>query len=292
MTKQRNRPSGLLALTATVLCFGGAYPGIIAAEQSFAPGPLVLLRSLLVTALLAIIAITMKISLRISAKDLLATAAIGQLGISMYQWFLYEGQQVSSAGTAATVINMAPVVTLLASTWYLNEKVPLRRWLGVWLAIAGVVVLAFSGSTTESTGLPLLLVAAVGLGLYSVFLKPLVLKYHPLNITMHATWPGAVIFIWTTPDLIEQAQTASQSAWLGVLGLAVIVSAGGYVAWAKAVQLLEVSRATIVYYLVPPVAIVYTFILFGQKPLALEYVGILVVIAGVAVALSGRNANG
>lgn len=291
VTKRNSSVGGALALAATVLCFGGAYPGIIAAEQSFSPGPLVLLRSLMVTALLALIAIVMKISMRISLRDLMLTAAIGQLGISMYQWFLYEGQQVSSAGTSATVINMAPVVTLLASTFYLKEKVPLRRWLGVWLAVIGVIVLGFSGSTTDASGLPLLIVAAVGLGLYSVFLKPLVVKYHPLSITLHATWPGAILFSWTAPALSNQMQTATQTAWLGALGLAVVVSAGGYVAWAKAVQLLEVSRATIVYYLVPPVAIFYTFVLFGQKPLALEYLGILIVIAGVAVALSGRKAN-
>lgn len=291
MKTRESGPSGALALTATVLCFAGAFPGIIASEASFSPAPLVVLRSALVAVLLALIALVMRISLKISGKDLIAAALVGQLGISTYQWFLYEAQQVSSAGTAATIVNTAPVVTLLASTYLLKEKVPLRRWLGVGMALVGVVVLGFSGSTSDASGLPLLIVAAIGLGFFSVFLKPLVTKYPPLNITFHATWPGAVLFSWSTPDLISEMRTATLISWLGVLGLVAVVSAGGYVAWAKAVQLLEVSKATIVYYLVPPVAIIYTFIFFGEKPLPLEYLGIFVVIAGVAVALSGRKSN-
>lgn len=283
--------TGVIALVVTVLCFGGAYPGIIAAESGFTPAPLVLLRSILVSAILVLVALAMRIDLRISARDLALTAVIGQLGISMYQWFLYEAQQVSSAGTAATVINMAPLVTLLASSIYLKEQVPLRRWIGAATAVIGVFVLGISGSTTEFSGIPLLVVAAIGLGLYSVFLKPLVVKYHPIQITLHATWPGAILFIWSGPQLITEMQTAEKSSWLGALALAVIVSVGGYVAWAKAVQLLEVSRAAISYYLVPPVAIIYTFILFGQKPLPLEYLGIAIVILGVAIALSIRSKN-
>jgi len=292
MSKVSNRSQGAIALTATVLCFAAAYPGIIAAQQSFTPAPLVLLRAILVTAALLGLAKLMQISVKISIKDLLLAGFIGQLGITGFQWLLYEAQQVSSAGTASTVVNMAPVITLIASAIILKEQIPIQRWLGVLIAVSGVVVLGYSGSTTDFTGVPLLIIAAIGLGLYSVFLKPLVLKYNPLSITLHATWPGAIVFGWTAPTLLSEIQTATLQAWLGVVVLALIVSAGGYVAWAKAVQLLEVSKAAIVYYLVPPVAVFYTFILFGERPLPLEYLGIAIVISGVAVALTKEKSDG
>jgi len=245
-----------------------------------------------VTAALLGLAKLMQISVKISIKDLLLAGFIGQLGITGFQWLLYEAQQVSSAGTASTVVNMAPVITLIASAIILKEQIPIQRWLGVLIAVSGVVVLGYSGSTTDFTGVPLLIIAAIGLGLYSVFLKPLVLKYNPLSITLHATWPGAIVFGWTAPTLLSEIQTATLQAWVGVVVLALIVSAGGYVAWAKAVQLLEVSKAAIVYYLVPPVAVFYTFILFGERPLPLEYLGIAIVISGVAVALTKEKSDG
>ncbi|MDA2975323.1 MAG: EamA family transporter [Actinomycetota bacterium] len=291
MSKTGRASRGIFALTATVLCFAAAYPGIIAAQANFSPSPLVLLRALIVTLALIGLAIAMQISMRISWRDLAVAGVLGQLGISGFQWLLYEAQQVSSAGTASTIVNMAPVITLIASALILKEQVSAKRWLGVLIAVVGVVVLRLSGATTDFSGVPLLIVAAVGLGLYSVFLKPLVLKYHPLSVTLHATWPGALVFAWSGPVLISEIKSAQLAAWLGVMVLALVVSAGGYVAWARAVQLLEVSKAAIVYYLVPPVAVLYTFILFGQQPLPLEYLGIVIVIFGVAVAMSKGKSN-
>jgi drug/metabolite transporter (DMT)-like permease len=58
---------------------------------------------------------------------------------------------------------------------------------------------------------------------------------------------------------------------------------------ANAVKLLGVSKAAIAYYLVPPVAILYTFLIFGDVPLPLEYLGVAIVIFGVGVALSGQK---
>lgn len=286
MSKTGSTSRGIAALTATVLCFAAAYPGIIAAQASFSPAPLVLLRAIIVSLALIGLAIAMRISMQISAQDLIMAAVLGQLGISGFQWLLYQAQQVSSAGTASTIVNMAPVVTLIASAMILKEQVSIKRWLGVLIAVIGVAVLGLSGATTDFAGVPLLIAAAVGLGLYAVFLKPLVLKYHPISVTLHATWPGVLVFGWSAPALISEINIAELKAWVGVLVLALVVSAGGYVAWARAVELLEVSKAVIVYYLVPPVAVLYTFVLFGQRPLPLEYLGIVIVISGVAVAMT------
>jgi drug/metabolite transporter (DMT)-like permease len=228
-------------------------------------------------------------SLKMKTKDVIFAGVIGQLGVSTYQWVLYEALQVSSAGTSATIINMAPVVSLAVAAVLFKEQIPWRRWLGVILALVGVLVLGASGSTTSNEGIPLLIAAAIGLGLYSVFLKPLVSNYSALAVTFHATWPGAVLFIWATPELLSQIPDATATAWLGVVGLVVVVSAGGYVSMANAVKLLGVSKAAIAYYLVPPVAILYTFLIFGDVPLPLEYLGVAIVIFGVGVALSGQK---
>ena len=141
MSKTGRASRGIFALTATVLCFAAAYPGIIAAQANFSPAPLVLLRALIVTLALIGLAIAMQISMRISWRDLAVASVLGQLGISGFQWLLYEAQQVSSAGTASTIVNMAPVITLIASALILKEQVSAKRWLGVLIAVIGVVVL-------------------------------------------------------------------------------------------------------------------------------------------------------
>jgi len=278
-----------LSLIVTVFCFAAAYPGVMATEDSFTSGPLIVLRSVLAGLTLFIFIRILKLSIRIPAKDALMAALVGQLGISSYQWLIYEGQRVSSAGTAATIINTAPIFAFLGAAFIWKEKIPLIKWIGVFIAFFGIYLLGISGSSQSSYGIILLLIAAVALGFYSVFIKPLVNKHHPLVVTFYATIPGAIIFSPTIGTLFEEIPQASLTGWLGVVALSIIVSGFGYTANSYAVNYLGVSKTVIVYYLVPPVAIVYTAILFREFPLTLEYLGVAVVILGVIIARSANS---
>jgi drug/metabolite transporter (DMT)-like permease len=280
-----------LSLIVTVLCFAAAYPGVMATEESFTSGPLIVLRSVLAGFTLFTFIKIFKLSIRIPYKDALLAALVGQLGISSYQWLIYEGQRVSSAGTAATIINTAPIFAFLGASFLWKEKIPFIKWLGVFIAFFGIYLLGISGSSQKSYGIILLLIAAVALGFYSVFIKPLVNKYHPLVVTFYATIPGAFIFSPSIPKLLDEIPAANLTGWLGVIALSVIVSGFGYTANSYAVNYLGVSKTVIVYYLVPPVAIVYTAVLFKEFPLPLEYFGVAVVIAGVAIAQSAKAKN-
>lgn len=277
-----------ISLIVTVLCFAAAYPGVMATEDSFSSGPLIVLRSIIAGITLYIFVRILKLSIRIPAKDALFAALVGQLGISSYQWLIYEGQKVSSAGTAATIINTAPIFAFLGAAFLWKEKIPLIKWVGVVIAFFGIYILGISGSSQASYGIIYLLISAVALGFFSVLIKPLVNKHHPLVITFYATIPGAIIFSPTIPTLIKEIPNASLTGWLGVLALSIIVSGFGYTANSYAVNYLGVSKTVIVYYLVPPVAIFYTAVLFQEFPLTLEYLGVAVVILGVALARSAR----
>lgn len=278
-----------ISLIVTVLCFAAAYPGVMATEDSFTSGPLIVLRSFIAGITLYIFIRILKLSIRIPPKDALFAALVGQLGISSYQWLIYEGQRVSSAGTAATIINTAPIFAFLGAAFLWKEKIPLIKWVGVFVAFFGIYILGISGSSQESYGIIYLLISAVALGFFSVLIKPLVNKHHPLVITFYATIPGAIIFSPTIPTLIKELPNASLTGWLGVLALSIIVSGFGYTANSYAVNYLGVSKTVIVYYLVPPVAIFYTSILFREFPLPLEYLGVAVVILGVVLARSTRS---
>ena len=73
---------------------------------------------------------------------------------------------------------------------------------------------------------------------------------------------------------------------MGLATLVLVVTCIGYVLLARLLQELSLSRVVFYYYLVPPVAIVYAIVLFGEIPSAREIVGVAVVIGGVVIALS------
>ena len=273
----------------TVAFFGSSFPAIKVAEEGFSPASIVLLRAVFASAALALLATVLRVSLRMPLRDLLIAAAIGQLGISLFQLILNSAIEQTSIGVASTVVNTAPLISLALSAVLLREAIPLWRWIGMGISFIGIYLLGTSSGVYNSRGILLLVIAAISLGIYSVALKPLLTRQHPLAVTFHGTWPGIIFFAWAVPAVIAEAPSAEFDAWLGVAVLVVIVTCGGYVLLARLIQLLPVSRVVVYYYLVPPTAIVYSMILFRELPSVREAIGVAIVISGVALALSART---
>lgn len=285
----KTSPKAITVFALTVACFGASFPAIKAAEQSFAPVSIVFLRAVLATGALALLALVLRVSLRMPPRDLLIAAAIGQLGISLFQLILNTAIALTSVGVASTMVNTAPLISLALSAILLREKIPILRWVGVVISIIGIYLLGTSEGVADNWGLVLLLIAALSLGTYSVLLKPLLERQNPLAVTFHGTWPGIFLFAWAIPDVSRDIPDATVSAWLGVAVLVFVVTSGGYVLLARLLQLLPVSRVVLYYYLVPPVAILYSIVLFQELPTAREVLGVIIVIAGVALAMSART---
>jgi len=273
----------------TVAFFASSFPAIKIAEESFSPASIVFLRAAFASVALALLALALRVSLRMPLRDLLIAAAIGQLGISLFQLMLNSAIELTSVGVASTVVNTAPLLSLVLSALILRESVPLWRWLGMGISFIGIYLLGTSSGVYDTRGVLLLIIAAISLGTYSVALKPLLTRQHPLAVTFHGTWPGVLFFAWAIPDARVEAVSASLDAWIGLAVLVVVVTCGGYVLLARLIQLLPVSRVVVYYYLVPPTAIVYSMVLFRELPSLREAVGVAIVIAGVALALSART---
>jgi len=281
-------PKTIAVFALTVAFFGSSFPAIKAAEQSFSPVSIVFLRAVLATIALAVLAAALGVSLRMPMRDLAISAAIGQLGISLFQLILNSAIALTSVGVASTLVNTAPLISLGLSALLLRERIPLLRWVGVFISIGGIYLLGTSTGVTDSRGVVLLLIAALSLGTYSVLLKPLLQRQNPLAVTFHGTWPGIFLFAWAIPSVSRESPDATAAAWLGVAVLVIVVTCGGYVLLARLLQLLPVSRVVLYYYLVPPVAIFYSMVLFRELPSTREVLGVIVVIAGVALAISAR----
>ena len=200
----------------TVAFFASSFPAIKIAEESFSPASIVFLRAAFASVALALLALALRVSLRMPLRDLLIAAAIGQLGISLFQLMLNSAIELTSVGVASTVVNTAPLLSLVLSALILRESVPLWRWLGMGISFIGIYLLGTSSGVYDTRGVLLLIIAAISLGTYSVALKPLLTRQHPLAVTFHGTWPGVLFFAWAIPDARVEAVSASLDAWIGV----------------------------------------------------------------------------
>src|SRR5437588_958194 len=87
---------------------------------------------------------------------------------------IFSGVKLSDASTMSIVNQLyVPISVLLAMVW-LDETVPLRRWLGIALAFCGVIVFSLDANVASHLmGVFLLFLDAISMGIGTVLLRRL-----------------------------------------------------------------------------------------------------------------------
>ena len=225
---------------------------------------------------------------RPSMADLKELAALGFLSISIYFWLQYTGVQYAGAGVSAVLATgFTPVLTGIAGTVLLKEKVTATKGFGIALGLTGVALIAlpklvFDVDWLFLLGVGCLLGNAVCWSMYSTLSRRLMKRIgNPLMVTAYTTLLGVIFLIplSLTSDWGAISRVTNQQ-WGSILYLAVVCSCVGYFLWNYTLSKLEAVRATVWLYLEPVAAFVGSLLLFGQIPAALTIVGGIAILAG------------
>ena len=105
----------------------------------------------------------------------------------------------------------------------------------------------------------------------------------------YMVWAGTLMLLVNLPGLPAAVMQAPLAENLAVLVLGIFPSALAYLAWGYVLKHVEVSRAAVAMYVIPPVAMVMAATLLGEH-IALQVVmGAMIVLASVAaISLEGR----
>jgi len=289
------RREGFLALAAalvTVCLWASAFVGIRAASQQFSPEALALGRLTIASLALGLLVLARREPLP-SRRDLPAIALIGVLWFALYNIALMEGEQRVDAGTAALLVSVGPILIPLLAGVFLREGFPPRLLLGSAVAFIGAVVIGGATSKhglTPSLGLALCLGAALVYALAVVTQKPLLARVSALQITWLAATVGAIVCLPFAGLLLGQLPHAHASVigWMAYLALGPM--ALGFLTWGYALSRTTAGRMGSTTYLIPPIAILLGWLLLGEVPPALAFVGGALCLAGVAIARSRGRA--
>jgi drug/metabolite transporter (DMT)-like permease len=105
----------------------------------------------------------------------------------------------------------------------------------------------------------------------------------------YMVWAGTLMLCVNLPGLpaaVVQAPLAENGA---VLVLGIFPSALAYLAWGYVLKHVEVSRASVAMYLIPPVAMLMAATLLGEHIALQVMLGAVIVLASVAaISLEGR----
>jgi drug/metabolite transporter (DMT)-like permease len=275
----------VMAAGVTVLFWASSFVVIRAVGAELSPGPLAFTRMLVGTCVLLVVAAYYRRPLP-RGRGLLLVVGYGLLWFALYTVLLNWAEQHLDAGTAALLVNFAPILVAVFAGLFLGEGFPRTLVIGIGIAFAGVVLIAIGGSggaTNDRLGITLGLVTAV-LYAASVLMQKVALRSVD---AITATWVGCAVGMLATtpfaPRAFEELGTAPASAIAGVVFLGVGPTAIAFLTWAYALNRTDAGTLTATTLAVPAIAIALSWVTLGEIPTLLGFVGGALALAGVAI---------
>jgi len=272
----------ILAMAFVVGCWGYSPTGIHIGLQAYEPGHLALLRFLLASAFMAVVAVLRGISLP-NRRDLPLLLALGFFAVSLHHVALNFGQQSVSAGASSVLAQSTPLFSTLLARFVFKDRVSAWRWGCVFLGLIGVVIVVAGDhglGSIDAHGL-LIVLAAVSWSFYFALQKHHSRRYDGLTLVCYTVWFGTLLLLVYLPGLVNQVITAPVEVQLAVIGLGIFPSALAYLAWAYVLTHVDLSRATMTLYLIPPTAMAIASFALGERPTLMIVAGALVVLVSV-----------
>lgn len=280
----------LVAIAIALLTWSSAYAAIAYALPDFTPGEIALARLLVGSICFGLLLLVRKVPLP-ARRDWPQLAVLGVAGLTAYHLCLNVAETRIASGTAAILISLVPAATAAASALWLAERLPLRAWIGLVVALVGtvLVVLASGQDVRADPKALLVLVCVIAAAIYFVGQKPLFARSSTLGVTaftFFAATLGALPFGWRLPQALGVASWPHIGAllWLGFAPTFV-----GYLAWNLAVHRASASRVSSFIYLSPPIALLIGWLWLHEVPNAGVLVGGAVTVGGVVLANARRR---
>jgi O-acetylserine/cysteine efflux transporter len=182
-----------------------------------------------------------------------------------------------------------PFATLL-SVMLLGERIHWRRWLGIAMAFAGVVLIGFSPEVFSSwTGLLLIVIAAF-IGAVGLVAIKRVRDLEPLELQAWLAW-GSVPLLLPLSLLLEDGQlaslaTAGVTGWSALLYSAVMASLVAHTSYFALIRRYPVSSVAPVTVLTPLFSVFFAVLLLGDTLDGRMLAGALLTLSGVTVILA------
>jgi len=258
----------------SLLCRVALAPGLIDAA-SFAT-----LRVVSGAITLGLIALPHWRQARALETDLRAVAAL-----SLYMVCFTFAYLSLAAGTGALILFGAVQLTMFVTALRAGDSFPPLAWLGLGIAMAGLVYLVSPGlAAPEPVGAVLMTVAGVGWGLYS-------LRGRHAQNALVAT---ATNFILTIPVVVIVSALMFGRAHLtpaGIgfaLGSGIVASGLGYVIWFAALKSLRATTAATVQLAAPVIAAFGGVLLLDEAPTMRLLLASLATLGGIWIVLAQR----
>ena len=236
------------------------------------------------------------------AGMLLATTALADSGnvrltgswVSAAVLFLYAipfsfAYNSLTAGTGALILFALVQATMMVAAVGAGERPHWSQWIGFAFALCGLVYLVLPGLKAPSpSGSVMMAIAGIMWGVYSLRGRGAV---NPLQLNM-SNFIRTLPLVAVVNLLVSRQIHVTTSGVLLALGSGAITSGLGYVLWYTALRNLTATRAAIVQLIVPVLAGAGGVLFLGEAISLRLVVSGIIVLGGIALALTGGRKFG
>lgn len=290
--------SGIIAAILFVLIWSTGFIVARAVSPHGAPELILAVRMTLVTLLLGGAALYARQAWPRRERlglHLAAGAMMHGLYLTLGWWAVHHGMP---AGVMALLGSLQPLMVAVASVALLGERLPGRAWGGLAIAILGVACVLMPALAQSGTGGITMLPALAGMIAVlamtgGTLIQRGAIAGDPIIVSGAVqNMGGALVAIAATLLVGEYRWDGSPMLWLG-LGWSVLgLSAGGLSLLVWLVRHQGATRMSMLLLLVPPIAAVEAWLLFGERLGPVQLIGFALALGGVLLGRSqGKKAE-
>ena len=229
-------------------------------------------------------------SISIRKEDLGMVAAVGGMGLGLYQILWSLGLNLTSASNSALILSAQPLLGTLYMDLIKKEAVGRRKYLGMLLALGGVMLVIFKPtmqfhfSLDTLRGDLLTLLAGICAAIFfSAWSKPLLNIYSPMRLMGFCMIIGSLA-LWMVVLFIPQPMGLDRmgmTAWWS-LGYAIFFAGVlGHICWYEGIDRIGVTKSLSYLYFIPICAVFFNYLWMGEKIFPQQIVGGTLILWGV-----------
>ena len=236
----------------------------------------------------------------IERKDFFRIAIASLFGMCINMLMFFKGLQLSTPINSGVIVTLTPIIILILSAFFLNEKLTRFKVLGIILGFIGAILLILYGNSSRVINAPnvslgniMLLINATCFGAYLVMVKPLTKKYSTITLMK---WMFLLGVIYTFPFTITEFLKISWNTlpFEAIWRIGFVIVGTTFLTYMLNVYALKTLPATTIgafTYLQPIITIIYAVITGNDLLDSIKILACILVFTGVYLVSKKRRAT-
>lgn len=211
---------------------------------------------------------------------------IAAFGLVLFNVAIVRGVAHAEPAVIAVAVACVPVVLGVIGPLF-ERRVPSGRILVAAVTVTAGSALVEDAGRADATGIAWAAVALVCEACFTLLAVPVLPRHGAWGVSLHSVWIGAVMFavLGFAAEGAGAAARLTAGEWAAIGFLAVMVTAVAFILWYSTVAALGAAVAGVLTGIAPVAAALAGTVITGRAPGLSVWLGILVVVAGLAAGL-------